>query len=155
MKKLALELALFVGISSPAFASGSAHEAHNHDPKKGGAVMMFGDEHIEIKTDPANPKTVLLYISDKFRKPVALNLVTLKADLVEPQPKGKDLVKSLPIEKDAKTSNLARVKIPEEAAAGAQLQLSVFRNHPPKGYMVDKDPQPIDVDVLNKLGQGQ
>ncbi len=142
MKRLFVALALLGPAAWAAKPAPSKPKIpHSHHSAHGGHVLMFGDDHLELKA--AGPNSATVFFSDKFREPLPAGLFRLEAELVEGERR-----RPVEIKGDEKTPQSVTLVWPGDASPGAKLELRAPRQVLDKGSVSTDRPQTFDLAKL-------
>lgn len=120
---------------------------HSHHSEKGGAVLMFGDDHLEV-LQSEDGKNLFIFFSDKFRTPLQPSDFAWQVSLMEGLQKSK-------LSGLANTQSPFELKIPLAAKpnASAELEIKAPRHPRNKGSSVSTDrPQTIRLSRVPVVG---
>ncbi len=123
---------------------------HSHHSAQGGEVLMFGDDHVEVKASKAAGE-LLIYVSDKMRDPVDSRLVKLEVTLVDGEKRSPlHLVPS-----SAPPYQVAAHYPAGEASAAAKIEIRAPRIVPAKGQVSGTGTQSLPLSKIVKPGAAQ
>ena len=97
---------------------------------------MFGDDHMEISRAQKQAAILTLTLSDKFREPLAADLVNLEVTFVSG---GKRT--PLAVESSKTKPSLVTVRLPKGTDPGAVLEIKAPRKTPIRGQVSTQTPQ--------------
>lgn len=138
-------IALALSMGSWGAMAQKAKIPHLHDSKKGGTVLMMGDDHIEIRKG-SKARTLELYPSNKFREPVEVNKYKMEVTLLEGA-----LRHSLALKSSEESPFKVIAQLPEKISDSARIEVRVQRLTPVKGQVSTYNPQSISFSELEHL----
>lgn len=145
-----LTLALALSFTGSALAQKSRPKIpHSHHSEHGGAVLMLGDDHVEIIRS-TDGKTVQLFFSDKFRQPVAAN--DFKIELATLTANNRTELAFTPI---ADVTSGVEIPVNVGRDASTELEVKAQRLNPPKGHWVSDKAQKVAFGKIPALKHGK
>lgn len=131
-------LTTFSGAQAEQKAPKKLKSPHNHMAEQGGTVLMFGDDHLEIRRGKKATE-IVLYFTDKLRDPVPATGFNFEVNLVAGKARTKLATTPMP-----GMDNSLSVRLPDNAAPDAKLELRATRLVPPhRGYVTTTSAQTL------------
>lgn len=134
---------------------------HQHGAAHGGSVLMFGDDHVEIKKGKG-PSELEFYFSDKFRQQVAAKDFLLQLALFHGEhrmelPASDIQATKKEVLKEGKASLVDILWVDlKDQPKGTQMEIKISRTEEskktlPAGYLTKTSPQKIQLEKLLTL----
>jgi len=147
-KKLIVSL-LMVALTPVTFAK-KANSArpkipHSHHAAQGGAVLMFGDDHVETaKSDDG--KMLFVFFSDKLRDPLKSTDFAFELSLVDG-----DKVTKLTSTANPQSPFELKATLPSKIGASAEIEIKALRQNARSGYVTTDRPQKISLSKIPSM----
>ena len=137
---------LLTALSPAAFAQNKTPSRpkipHSHHSAQGGAVLMFGDDHVEI-AKTSEGKTLFVFFSDKLRDPLKSTDFAFDVSLVD----GTQVTK-LSSTANAKSPFELKIELPKKIGAAAEIEIKALRQNARSGYVTSDRPQRMSLSKI-------